>query len=391
MSFHIETIPNQANKPAVLLRQAWREGQRVRKKTLANLSRLPPDIVDGFRKVSRAGSRSWTFPSSCASSAPGRTAMSSPCSAPPRRHPDPARRPVLVPGGALLPLGGLRLQPGRQEGQAADRARAAVLGRRLPPGRRGVRREHGEPGHGEAAGGAHPGAFRDRPHRVGRRPRHAHHGSHPRGPATGLDWISALPARQEGGKSRKGTSYAGNLARICCEVPPSLAPAIEFTVRLGHHGPALPPSVYCTCRADNGPPDCRLPKVIQREASPLVRRPARMVSRTRGIRVYLATHSPSRRALASSARLASRLGGARSTTTSLASSPARSARSISYPVRMSSSLRIRTGRPEPAIPGSAVSAPAARTPRSGSPASRAGSPAPPAESGQDPLFAYPRR
>ena len=55
MSFHIESIPNQANKPAILLRQAWREGRRVRKKTLANLSKLPPDVIDGFRAVLKGG------------------------------------------------------------------------------------------------------------------------------------------------------------------------------------------------------------------------------------------------------------------------------------------------------------------------------------------------
>ena len=55
MSFHIESIPNQANKPAILLRQAWREGRRVRKKTLANLSKLPPEVVAGFRTVLKGG------------------------------------------------------------------------------------------------------------------------------------------------------------------------------------------------------------------------------------------------------------------------------------------------------------------------------------------------
>ena len=55
MSFHIESIPNQANKPAILLRQAWREGKRIRKKTLANLSKLPPEVVDGFRTVLKGG------------------------------------------------------------------------------------------------------------------------------------------------------------------------------------------------------------------------------------------------------------------------------------------------------------------------------------------------
>ena len=48
-------IPNQAGKPAILLRQAWREGKRIRKKTIANLSKLPPHVVEGFRTVLKGG------------------------------------------------------------------------------------------------------------------------------------------------------------------------------------------------------------------------------------------------------------------------------------------------------------------------------------------------
>ena len=55
MAFNIERVPNQAGKPAVLLRQAWREGTRIRKKTLANLSRLPPQVIEGFRTVLKGG------------------------------------------------------------------------------------------------------------------------------------------------------------------------------------------------------------------------------------------------------------------------------------------------------------------------------------------------
>jgi len=55
VSFHVETIPNRANKPAILLREAWREGKRIRKRTLANLSRLPPEVIDGFRTVLKGG------------------------------------------------------------------------------------------------------------------------------------------------------------------------------------------------------------------------------------------------------------------------------------------------------------------------------------------------
>ena len=55
MAFNIERVPNQASKPAVLLRQAWREGARIRKKTIANLFMLPDHVVEGFRTVLKGG------------------------------------------------------------------------------------------------------------------------------------------------------------------------------------------------------------------------------------------------------------------------------------------------------------------------------------------------
>ncbi len=51
MAFNIESVPNQAGRPAILLREAWREGKRIRKRTVANLSKFPPHIVEGFRAV----------------------------------------------------------------------------------------------------------------------------------------------------------------------------------------------------------------------------------------------------------------------------------------------------------------------------------------------------
>ena len=51
MSCHIELVPNQTDKPALLFRQAWREGKRIRRRTLANLSRWPPEWVEALRAV----------------------------------------------------------------------------------------------------------------------------------------------------------------------------------------------------------------------------------------------------------------------------------------------------------------------------------------------------
>ena len=44
---YIETVPNRNSRPAVLLRQGWREGKRVREKTLANLTDWPAEKALG--------------------------------------------------------------------------------------------------------------------------------------------------------------------------------------------------------------------------------------------------------------------------------------------------------------------------------------------------------
>ena len=48
---HIHIIPNRASPPAVLLRESYRQGDRVRKRTLANLSSLPMDQVEAIRRI----------------------------------------------------------------------------------------------------------------------------------------------------------------------------------------------------------------------------------------------------------------------------------------------------------------------------------------------------
>jgi hypothetical protein len=50
---HIDTIPNRNSRPAYLLRESVREGKRVRKRTLANLSSLPLDQIEAIRRVLR--------------------------------------------------------------------------------------------------------------------------------------------------------------------------------------------------------------------------------------------------------------------------------------------------------------------------------------------------
>jgi hypothetical protein len=48
---HIDIVPNRHSPPAVLLRESYRQGARVRKRTLANLSALAPAQVDAIRRT----------------------------------------------------------------------------------------------------------------------------------------------------------------------------------------------------------------------------------------------------------------------------------------------------------------------------------------------------
>ena len=48
---HIDTIPNRNSRPAYLLRESVREGKRVTKRTLANLSSLPLEQIEMIRRV----------------------------------------------------------------------------------------------------------------------------------------------------------------------------------------------------------------------------------------------------------------------------------------------------------------------------------------------------
>ena len=52
---YIDTVPNRNSPPAILLREGWREGGTVKKRTLANLSKWPPEVVEGLRVLLKGG------------------------------------------------------------------------------------------------------------------------------------------------------------------------------------------------------------------------------------------------------------------------------------------------------------------------------------------------
>ena len=59
----IETVPNRTSPPAVLLRESYRDEQgRAQKRTLANLSKLPGDVIDGLKALLKGGTVIGTGP-----------------------------------------------------------------------------------------------------------------------------------------------------------------------------------------------------------------------------------------------------------------------------------------------------------------------------------------
>src|SRR5262245_12426386 len=52
---YIETIPNRSSPPAILLREGYREGGKVIKRTIANLSHWDPQLIEHFRVLLKGG------------------------------------------------------------------------------------------------------------------------------------------------------------------------------------------------------------------------------------------------------------------------------------------------------------------------------------------------
>jgi hypothetical protein len=48
---YIESIPNRNSRPALLLREAWRDGKAIKKRTVANLTDWPEEKVEALRRV----------------------------------------------------------------------------------------------------------------------------------------------------------------------------------------------------------------------------------------------------------------------------------------------------------------------------------------------------
>ena len=48
---YIDVVPNRASPPAILLRESYRDQGKVKKRTLANLSKLPAEVIERIRQA----------------------------------------------------------------------------------------------------------------------------------------------------------------------------------------------------------------------------------------------------------------------------------------------------------------------------------------------------
>ena len=51
VGMYVQVIPNRKSPPAILLREGYREGGKVKNRTLANLSKLPAEAIEAIKRV----------------------------------------------------------------------------------------------------------------------------------------------------------------------------------------------------------------------------------------------------------------------------------------------------------------------------------------------------
>src|SRR5260221_8109560 len=54
-AMYIESVPNRNSPPAILLRESYRDAGKIKKRTIANLSDWPTEIVEGLRTLLKGG------------------------------------------------------------------------------------------------------------------------------------------------------------------------------------------------------------------------------------------------------------------------------------------------------------------------------------------------
>ena len=103
---YIESVPNRNSPPAVLLRESYRDHGKVHKRTLANLSHWPVELVEGLRILLRGGTavssaeEAFSHPAHPPSWSRGRSAGSAAPLWPGKPHCLQALAPAGLGGGA---------------------------------------------------------------------------------------------------------------------------------------------------------------------------------------------------------------------------------------------------------------------------------------------------
>jgi len=64
VDMYIAKVPNRGSPPAILLRESYREGGKVKNRTLANLSRWPEEKVDALAAVLKGRAITASLPGS---------------------------------------------------------------------------------------------------------------------------------------------------------------------------------------------------------------------------------------------------------------------------------------------------------------------------------------
>jgi hypothetical protein len=55
IAIYIESVPNWNSPPAIVLRERFRDGAKIKKRTIANLSDWPAELVEGLRTLLKGG------------------------------------------------------------------------------------------------------------------------------------------------------------------------------------------------------------------------------------------------------------------------------------------------------------------------------------------------
>src|SRR5260370_21371190 len=148
---YVERIPNRNSPPAILLRESYRQGDKFKRRTLANLSDWPAAKIEALRRVlgaeavvpadQQALRLVRSLPHGHVAAALGMLRKLGLDRILSQGGRQPRREDLDLFRGSHLSAGEVGLQPRWQATQAPDRVRAVVHGRGLSSRGRSIRRQ----------------------------------------------------------------------------------------------------------------------------------------------------------------------------------------------------------------------------------------------------------